>query len=156
MWTDELVRNVIKSAHDILASGHHHKGALAVDREGSVVPVNSEAAYAFCEWGAVEHAICLATRLEPGMPEFRDLELKVNDVINAANPSTQYDKYKAADGNEHVTFSYNDGILTTEQVVARFENALTMVDNDPELVKALSYNPVKGAKAKAHSFVEYD
>lgn len=148
MWDEYTVRDVIQQAHDILASGHHHKGALAVDLNGHAVPVDSEHAVGFCEWGAVLAACHHLVSKE----EVDALANRANDVINAANMGEQYSKYKAK--REAGTFHYNDRILTTEQVVRRFQNALDKFNNlADDLVT--NVHQVKGA-TKQEVYVAYD
>lgn len=149
MWDEFTVQRVIQQAHDLLASGHHHKGNLAVDMHGNSVPVDSEHAVSFCEWGAVLAACHHLVSKE----EVDALANRANDLINAANQDTaQYARYKA--GRESATFRYNDRILTTEQVVQRFQNALDKFDTlADDLVT--STPKVKGA-VKQDVYIAYD
>lgn len=149
MWDEYTVRGVIQQAHDILASGHHHKGALAVDMNGHSVSVDSEHAVGFCEWGAVLAACYHFVPKE----EVDTLANRANDVINAANQGTkQYAGYKL--GRENNTFKYNDNVLTTEQVVMRMQNALLHFDDlADDLVT--NVHQVKGA-TKQEVYVAYD
>lgn len=148
MWDEFTVRGVIQQAHDILASGHHQKGALARDMNGLSVDVDSEHAVSFCEWGAVLAACHHFVSKE----EVDTLANRANDVINAANPSAQYTGYKAH--RENNTFHYNDKVLSTEQVVARLRNALLHFDDlADDLVT--NVHPVKGA-TKQEIYVAYD
>lgn len=149
MWDEYTVQNVIKQAHDLLASGHHHKGHLAVDMNNNPVGVDSEHAVGFCEWGAVLAACHHFVPKE----EVQPLANRVNDLINAANQdTTQYAHYKT--GREQATFKYNDQILTTEQVVQRFQNALNHF-NDLADDLVTSVPKVRGV-AKQEVYVAYD
>lgn len=127
-FTADDVKQVIKDAYSLLASGHHTTGALAKDVHGNAVDVDSEAAVSYCEWGAITAATIALGIAEQERALFID---RVNDVLNKANPGPQYDKYAGRTNPQFVTFQYNDSILDTDGVVKRFATALEQFDTLP-------------------------
>lgn len=119
VFTADDIKQTIKDAHALLSSGHHTTGALAKDAQGNAVDVNSEAAVSYCEWGAV-----MACAIALGIPEAeRPLFIdRVNNIVNKANPGSQYEQYAGRTKPEFVTFKYNDSILDSDGVVRRFAN----------------------------------
>jgi hypothetical protein len=108
-------------------------GALAKDANGNTCQPESDGACKWCEWGAV-----LAVTRGRELPD--TVANYINDLINMANPGKRRDQYNQKEGDQYVTFGWNDGKSTHEQVTERFENARRFVRENPQLAVVPKYN----------------